>query len=518
MKLKHIVTAFSFVLANQINAQNEADAIRYSVQTIGSTARSYGLAGAFGSVGADLSCAALNPAGMARFRKSQFGISSSFYNVKNTAEYINKDLSDKKFNFNLPNVGFAFVIPGEDFENKKPTGFVSYTLGFNMNRLNNLHNRSIYNAVNSSSSITQNWADRANEFGYTPNEFSRYSIEHLAYSTWAIDKDTSWATPHYVSAYGANAPIKVNQLGSLLTKGAINDYNVSFAANYQHKLLFGVSVGAKSVRYISNSSFLETDVRNSAVKDIKSVELTEYVKTSGLGLNAKMGVNFSPNEYIRIGYAFHSPTVYNLKDSYNYTIATAYDYNARDPFDSLRVGQKMSTPSAIYNYKVTSPARNIFSLALIDKNTGFIAMDLEVVNYSTANLSPTKTNASDYAFTKENLAIRDLLNSSAINLRIGAEYIMDNYRFRAGYARNPSPYKNGAVPYVKDLVNNIFTLGFGIKSKSYAFDIAYVNSSSAFYTVPYSLDATNPVNGQAYAVTNNIRSSNIVFSVGLPIN
>jgi hypothetical protein len=178
----------------------------------------------------------------------------------------------------------------------------------------------------------------------------------------------------------------------------------------------------------------------------------------------------------------------------------------------------MSTPSAIYNYKVTSPSRNIFSLALIDKNTGFIALDLEVVNYASANLSPTKANASDYNFTQENLRIRSLLNSSAVNLRVGAEYILDNYRFRAGYARNPSPYRNGAVPYVKDLVNNIYTLGFGIKTKAYAFDIAYVNSRSAFYTVPYTLDSNNSANGQSYAVTNNIRSSNIVFSVGLPIN
>src|SRR5574343_489511 len=416
MKIKILISALSLALTSQLNAQNEADAIRYSAQTIGSTARSYGLAGAFGSVGADLSCAAINPAGMGRFRKSQFSFSSSFYNVKNTTAYINKELADKKFNFNLPNVGFAIVIPGEDYETQQPPGFVSYPLGFNMNRLNNLHNRSLYNAVNSSSSITQNWADRANEFGYTPNEFSRYSIEHLAYSTWAIDKDTSSPTPLYVSAYGANAPIKVNQLGSLLTKGAINDYNVSFAANYQHKLYFGVSLGAKSVRYISNSTFMETDVRNSPVKDIKSVQLDEYVKTTGLGLNAKMGINYAPNEYVRIGYAFHSPTVYNLKDSYNYTISTAYDYNARDPFDSVRIGQKMSTPSAIYNYKVTSPARNVFSIALVDKNTGFIAMDLEVVNYATANLSPTKANAADYAFTEENLRDRKStrLNSSHI--------------------------------------------------------------------------------------------------------
>ncbi len=519
MKFKHVLlSAFCIYSLNEIQAQNEADAIRYSFQSIGSTARSYGIAGAFGSIGADLSCASINPAGMARFRTSQFGLSTSFYNNKNNAQYIGKELSDKAFNFNLPNLGFAFVIPGEDYENKKPEGFVSFTLGFNVNRLNNLHSRTVYNGINSSSSITQNWADRANETGNVPIDFSRYSLEHLAYSTWAIDKDTLSSTPRYISAYGKNAPIKVDQLGSLITKGALNDYNVSFAGNYQHKFLFGLSLGAKSVRYISNSNFKEVDVRNSPVKDIKSVELSEYVKTSGIGLNAKLGLNYSPNEFVRIGYAFHSPTVFNLKDSYNYTMTTVFDNNARDPFDSMRIGQRKATPGAIYKYKITTPARNVFSFALVDKNIGFLSLDLESVNYTTANLSPTKENAADYAFSKENLNIKSLLNSSVINLRLGGEYIYDNYRFRAGYARYPSPYKNNAVPYVKNLVNNMYTLGFGIKTKAYAVDFAFISSKSAGYIVPYQLDPNNPDNGSSYAVTNNFRTTNFVVSAAIPIN
>lgn len=80
-------------------AQNEADAIRYAFQSIGSTARSYGIAGAFGGIGADFSCAAINPSGMARFRSSQFGISMSFVNVRDNSRYIFNELSDKKFNF-----------------------------------------------------------------------------------------------------------------------------------------------------------------------------------------------------------------------------------------------------------------------------------------------------------------------------------------------------------------------------------------------------------------------------------
>lgn len=495
-------------------AQNEADAIRYAFQSIGSTARSYGIAGAFGGIGADFSCAAINPSGMARFRSSQFGISMSFVNVRDNSRYIFNELSDKKFNFNIPNLGFVFNIPGEDFESKNPSGFVNFVVGFNLNRLNNLHLSSLYNGVNTSSSITHNWAERATATGDVPSNFSRYSLEHLAYNAWAIDKDTSSLTPAYISAYGKNNSVKVDQLGNLITKGAINDYNISFAGNYQHVFLFGISLGAKSVRYIHNSSFKETDARNAPVKDIRYVIQDEYIRTTGLGLNAKLGATICPNEYLRIGYAFHSPTVYNLKDSYNYAITSVFDFGAIDQFGDTRIGGKVATPSVIYQYKITSPARNVFSLALLNKNIGFISLDIESVNYTTAKLTPTKANASDYSFTEENLRIKTLLNPSALNLRLGSELVYENYRFRAGYARYPSPYKNNAVPYVKDLVNNIYTLGFGIKTKKYAFDLALVNSRSAQYTVPYQIADANRT---AYTVTHNLRTTNVVVSATFPL-
>ncbi|MCC6818030.1 MAG: hypothetical protein IT245_03955 [Bacteroidia bacterium] len=514
MLRKFFLMAITYFIFNGLKAQNEADAIRYAFQTIGSTARSYGIAGAFGGIGADFSCASINPSGMARYRSNQFGLSTSFYNIRDNASYINMELQDKKFNFNLPNVGFVFNIPGEDLENKNPTGFVNFVLGFNMNRMNNFHMSSFYKAINSSSSITHNWAERATSTGDIPDNFSRYSLELLAYNAWTIDKDTSSLTPAYISAYGKNNSVKVDQLGTLTTKGAINDYNVSLAANYQHILLVGLSVGVKSIRYIYNSSFKETDARNSPVKDINSVQMDEYIKTSGLGLNAKLGVTFSPNENIRIGYAFHSPTVYNLKDSYNYAITSVFDFGAIDQFGDSRLSGKVMTPSAIYNYKVTSPSRNVFSFALVDKNTGFISVDLETVNYSSARLTATKKNANDYNFTEENLRIKSLLNSNAFNVRIGGEYISDIYRFRAGYARYPSPYKKDAVPYVKNLVNNMYTLGFGIKTKKYALDFALVNALSAQYTVPYQLSNTNRT---AYSVTHNLRSTNFIISTSIPL-
>lgn len=484
-------------------AQNEFDIIRYSFQTTGSTARAYGAGGAFGAIGADISCAAINPAGMARFRSNSFNLSTSFFNVKNEAEYIGNTITDSKFNFNLPNIGFVVNFPAEDFENKKPEGFVNFVLGFSVNRLNNFHRRTIFEANNSSSSITQNWADRASKTQAIPNDFNRYSLEHLAYNAWLIDKDTSSAIPAYLSAYGRNPNIHVKQLGNYLTRGALNDYNVSIAGNYQHVLFVGLSLGFKNVRYIQENNFKETDLKPvTQVKDINYAELDQYQRTTGMGLNAKLGVNVAPSEYLRFGYAFHSPSVFSLTDKYAYKITSQFDPGARDQFGDLRKSGGWKTDTVKYKYKITVPARHVFSVGVVNKEIGFLSVDLEAVNYTQGNLK-----GSDYPFNEENLAVKKMLRSNAVNLRIGGELIQKQYRIRAGYARSPSPYKSGVVPYINNLVTHTYSAGFGIKTRAYAIDFAYIRSRYSDYYVPYTTESA-----ASYAITNNISSGNVVVS------
>jgi hypothetical protein len=509
--MKRLSVIFFSLFSSGLFAQNEADVVRYSMETLGSTARSFGVAGAFGSIGADASCAAINPAGLARFRSSNLFMSTGFYTAKNNASFIDQKLEDSKFNFNIPNIGLVANIRGEDYESKDPKGFVNFVFGFNVNRLNNFHKRSIFDATKSS--ITQNWAERANATGTIPDNFSSYSLEHLAYNAWVIDKDTSSAVPAYQSAYGKNPVINVNQLGSIITRGALNDYNFSFAGNYRHLVQVGISLGAKSVRYIENNSFTETDKKGTAIKDINSVTLEQYLKTSGLGFNAKIGVNASPTEFLRLGYAFHSPTIFNLTDSYSYSIQSKFDYGAVDQFGDIRPDKTVSTDATTYKYKITTPARHVFSIGLVNKNMGFISMDLETVNYSSGNIITKDKGADAYSFKTENLSIKRTLNPGVLNLRLGGEAIYEQYRFRAGYARYPSAYKSGTVPFVSNLVNNVYTLGFGIKSQLYSFDIAYVNSGYADYSVPYTLNT-----GTAYSITNNIRATNIVLSASIVID
>ncbi len=497
-----------FVFTASILAQNEVDAIRYSQENLGSTARSFAVGGAFGAVGADPSCANINPAGLAKFRSSKLYLSTAFYNAKNKTTYLGNELTDNKFNFNLPNLGLIVNIPGEDYNEKKPKGFVNFVFGLNVNRLNNFHKRTFADGINTSNSITQNWAERANNAGVKPSKMFTNSLELLAWNTAAIDPEND-STPVYKSAYDTSGRkgFNSNQSATNRSRGAINDYNISFAANYRHIIQGGISIGFKKVRYIEDNSFIETDLKKGNAKDIKSLTLDQYLRTTGSGFNAKLGFIVSPSEFFRFGYSFHSPTIYNLTDSYQYTLDAKFDYGAKDFNGSPRNDTIATTGSAVYKYKITTPARQVMSFVMINKEIGFISVDLEYVSYAGASLS-----AKDYSFIPENKRIAKNYNS-VLNLRMGAEIIQDKFRYRVGYARYPSPYKSAVVPNLMILVNNVYTLGFGIKTEDYSIDIAYVNSGYTDYYVPYDLK-----NGKYPVATNNVRTTNLVITAGFNID
>jgi hypothetical protein len=69
------------------------------------------------------------------------------------------------------------------------------------------------------------------------------------------------------------------------------------------------------------------------------------------------------------------------------------------------------------------------------------------------------------------------------------------------------------VSDLKAMVNNIYTLGFGIKTDSYSFDIAYVNSGNNTAYPPYEL------NNKKQPMANNVvRTSNLILTAGFNID
>ncbi|MGZ4036892.1 MAG: UPF0164 family protein, partial [Bacteroidia bacterium] len=70
MKLRSAIVSSLFI-STVVTAQNDMDALRYSQTGVGGNARFTSMGGAFGALGANISCLNYNPAGLAMYRKGE---------------------------------------------------------------------------------------------------------------------------------------------------------------------------------------------------------------------------------------------------------------------------------------------------------------------------------------------------------------------------------------------------------------------------------------------------------------
>lgn len=115
------------------------------------TARSMAMAGAFTSLGADLSSMAINPAGLGMYRHNEISITPlvTMTRAQNSAEAWNSNASNR---FALSSFGFVFNL----YEGTGRTTSVNF--GFGYNRLADLNYRSSFRSTGNMGSIADMYA------------------------------------------------------------------------------------------------------------------------------------------------------------------------------------------------------------------------------------------------------------------------------------------------------------------------------------------------------------------------
>ena len=137
---KTFTLLLAMLLSIAIYAQNENDALRYSLINYSGTARFTGLSGAYGAVGADFSCLSQNPAGLGLFRKSGFSITPVFSANTTKSDYLHTSNSDFRNTLYLGNAGYVMAIKlNED----NGSHLKQIQFGFGMNRMAIFSNRMI---------------------------------------------------------------------------------------------------------------------------------------------------------------------------------------------------------------------------------------------------------------------------------------------------------------------------------------------------------------------------------------
>jgi len=274
----------------------------------------------------------------------------------------------------------------------------------------------------------------------------------------------------------------------------------SFAGNYNHKLMVGLTLGVPIMRYKIERTYSERDPGDE-VPFFNDLTFREEISTTGAGFNLKLGVIYRPIQMLRVGLAFHTPTSLQLTDSWENSFN--YDYTDDGGNFDTNGGPVEGGP---FDYSLRTPGRVIGSLAVLIKRRGFISAELEYLNYKGNSFDLTEDNSDTFSQQLEdalNQEIDDNL-TNAINFKLGGELAVDKFRFRAGYGMFGTSYAD------KSSFDPSYSLGLGMRQESYYLDVAYKRTSFTNDYSPYAM--VNPADEQN--ITNESITNKVIVTLG----
>lgn len=513
-------------------AQNELDALRHSQTTLTGTARALGMGGAYSAVGADLTSATLNPAGLGVYRSSAFTLSPSLMINEAQTDYLGTTERGNARYLGIPNWGFAFntinYYDNGRTREEVQEGLKSYTFAFGHNQLENYnYNTVVQGAFNPYSSISQMFAERAE--GTFPDNLGLR--EGTAFDLLIIDTIFGGGGTRYFPAAQFG---QVGQSLQIEESGRRNEWFVALAGNFSDKLYIGATVGIQALRYEQNFDFIERDVNNlyqfyDPFEDngfpteipTDEIRFSETFTTRGTGINGKIGLIFRPTDELRLGISAQTPTYLNLTDEFNFGLVHALTIDStQGPVEYFP--DPAPTPGR-YEYNLLTPFRVTAGGMYLIQKLGFVSMDVEYVDFTTARLSSATSSISDpayYAFTDENRAIQDQFRP-AVNVRLGGEFRYNVARFRVGFAQYGTPIGASAQEYLDwqsleeirriDGGRRFFTFGAGVRQPNFYLDVSLVNQVQETKTSPYTF--SDPSLFQPTAVSRRM-SNAITTSLG----
>ena len=477
--MKQLLSISLFLLLGlSVKGQLAEDALRLStLKSSLSTARTASVAGAFGAMGEDFGVLGINPAGLASYYESEFSISPSLNFNESDASLVSNSNSTSKQSFGLGNIGVVFA--------KQPmaSSWSSSNFAIGVNQ-QNIFSQSFLYQGSTPTSIVDRFAQVAD--GKTLGELGDFE-DGLAYDAFAFSSYDSLSNTYTTDFDNYNG--NVNKRQSVTRNGKINELTLAWAGSLDKKISFGVSVGIPLVSFETTKVYTENDP-DSEIDFFDQLSFTEYVSTSGAGINFKIGSTYTGLQNFRFGLAVHSPNWYSLTDDFENSLS----YTFTDA-DGPEVNEAMS-PRGQFNYRLRTPWKYIASaggLFKVGDVRGFVNADFEFVDYGSSAFNLTSSDLSGPADAEyQEVVNADITDQfqRVMNIRLGSELGYKIWRFRAGVALDATPYNNATAES-----NTTIGLGLGIKKRSFAFDLAFQALSSEESYSPYRLsdESQNPV-------------------------
>ena len=484
------------------------------------TARSMAMAGAFTSLGADLSSMSINPAGLGMFRRNEVSITPliTIAHADNSAPAWEKN---NRSRFTLGNIGVVF----NAYEGTR--GLVSLNVGFGYNRLADLNYRSSFYQTGNVGSIADMYAMQMQYSGLVANDIRGDNLRWrdvntqlwpavLGYKIAMIDdpNDNGDWSPTWISgdrfdpATGAHH-IDIGQYSTVQSRGSIGEYTFSVGANIGNKVYVGATLGVQSLHQKKEYFYAEdyaypngaTPQKPEGVAPDLDYQLlyskiNQAVVIDGTGVNFKLGVTYRPIDNLRLGVAFHTPTYYSFDRKYQAAAASlSFANNHTNPdvtpdsqgYIPITAETPLLVDDGPDSWSFISPSRLLLGASYTFGQRGVISVDYERAWYNGIRMKDTPGGISAEDYDHE---FRTAFKG-ANTFRVGAEFKpVPVVSLRAGFGYSGSWLQNKDAqlqsPIAKEIVYYGAGVGFAL-SRSVVLDFAYSYQSNKMttYTLYY---------------------------------
>jgi hypothetical protein len=208
--------------------------------------------------------------------------------------------------------------------------------------------------------------------------------------------------------------------------GNVSETAFNVGMNIANTLFVGMNLGLQSI-YYKYKEYYSEQAANSAdfYSGFESFSHSYHLKTTGTGINVKVGAIFVPFKWLRLGASITTPTWMYLTDEWHETMSSSF---------SDGYAQYLKSPLGSFEYRLTTPFRWNAGLSLVYPGIGVFSVDYESVNYSQMRLR-NRGGDDDYygSFTSTNHYINEDFRNSDI-WRTGIEInVTDQLDLRGGY-------------------------------------------------------------------------------------
>jgi long-subunit fatty acid transport protein len=470
--MKKYLLLISLISSSMLMAQTPEDALRTAWYTQNGSGRNTATGGVMGSLGGDITANHVNPAGLGLFKTNEFVLSAGMHLNNNKFNYRGTDTAANKNAFNY---GASGIILSSSPNYK--TKWTSSAFAISVNQIANYNNRIQFKGFNNFSSFSEKYLeelikDRAD----TNAALSNYIFgSSLAFRTYLID--TIRGAGGSVAGYQSLVPISsgVNQSYDAITSGGFHEIAIGVAGNMADKMYVGGSLVIPVINYTRELTYSEKDPTNNGNNEFSSFEFKEKFSSRGIGLGLKLGMIYKPQDFWRIGFAFHTPQLIGYKDEVRASMTTNTEKYAgivSENSDALNIGNPGKS-----EYNLITPYRAIVSASYVFREVkdtrrqrAFLSADLEYVNYRGARYSTVdqNNNALVKYYQLVNEEIKDYYRGN-FNFRIGGELKFNVWMVRLGGGYYGSPYADRLLKADRIVASG----GLGYRNHGMFIDLSY---------------------------------------------